>query len=122
MAKLVRPVDGASEAEGRKVLRAAFTAAGYQIVEDYHFVEDDVDVTFDGFDPARRVGYEYMTREMNDKADFTDREIGKLLTRNARGQVHVLLIDGDGKPDRDMIEYLAKQFLRNLLENDATRG
>jgi len=122
MGRLVRPTDGVSEAEGRRVLKAAFAAAGFNIVEDYHFCEDGVEVTFDGFDPERRVGYEYMTREMHDKEDFTDREIGKLLTRNERGSVHVLLIDGDGKPDRDMLEYLAKKFLKALIENDRTRS
>jgi hypothetical protein len=120
MSKLVRPINGTSEAEGRKVLKAAFTDAGYEIVEDYKFVEDGVEVTFDGFDPKRRVGYEYLTPEMNDKADFTDKEIGKLLTKNAQGKVHVLMIDGDGKPDPAMIEYLAKKFLKELMENDKT--
>jgi hypothetical protein len=120
MSKLVRPIDGLSEEAGRAILRAAFQQAGYEIVEDYKFDEDGVSVVLDGYDPKRQVGYEYLTREAGDKDDFSGKEIGKLLKENERGKVHLLLIDGEGRPDKEMLEYLAKNFLKKLVEDDET--
>jgi len=112
---------GLSEQEGRAILKQHFTSVGYHIVEDYHFVEDDVDVTLDGFDPKARVGYEFLTVEGGDDQDFTGREIGRLMSRTNRREVQILLIDGAGRPDRDMLDYLARNFLREVSSGESTR-
>jgi hypothetical protein len=118
--KSVRPT-GLGEAEGRAVLRELFTRAGFEIVEDYPFNEDGVEVSLDGFDPVRRVGYEFMTREAGDFEDFTGHEIGELMRRNQSGNVHILLVDGEGRPDKTMLEYLARKFLKQVIEIDKTQ-
>lgn len=107
---------GLSEAEGRAVLRELFREAGFKIVEDYPFKEGEVEVSLDGYDPDARVGYEFLTRASGDYEDFSGHEIGEILRKNQRGEVHLLLIDGEGKPDRGMIEYLAKKFLQKVIE------
>jgi hypothetical protein len=120
--KVGQKMVGLSEAEGRAVLREAFTAAGYKIVEDFDFEEDGVKVNLDGWDAAARVGYEYLTKEAHDREDFSLEEIG-ILHRRQRGQkLHLLLIDGEGNPDREVIEYLAEKFLRELRARDKTKA
>src|SRR5262249_34664759 len=99
--KLGGPTVGLSEAEGGARLRAACAQAGYQIVEDYPFDEDGVQLTLDGWDPRHRVGYEYITREGGDLDQFRSENIGKLVRRMERGELHLLLIDGVGHPDQE---------------------
>lgn len=40
-----------------------FRGAGLRIVNDHAFHSSDVEVTLDGYDPERGVGYEYVARE-----------------------------------------------------------
>ena len=119
--KFGRPMKRLTEEEGRKLLKALFTKAGYKVVEDYHFIKGDIDVRIDGWDPERRVGYEYMTREGGDRDDFSDPEIGKLVNRHEAGELSLLLIDGDGNPDEEILTYLARQFLAELSGADETQ-
>ena len=110
-----------TEQEGRVVLRKMFTSIGYDIVEDFPFDEAGVKVTLDGWDPIHRVGYEYMTREAHDQDAFRGPEIGKLLNRMERGELYILIIDGDGNPDEEIIEFAARAFIRGLRDQDETK-
>lgn len=119
--KLGQKMQGLSEAEGRAILREAFTAAGFDIVEDFDFDEDGVRVNLDGWDAARRVGYEYFTKEAHDREDFSLDEIGMLHRRQRNHKLHLLLIDGEGNPDAEVVQYLAEKFLRELRELEKTK-
>lgn len=51
------------EASARRLFAGRFRAAGLRIVEDVTLDVDGVTLVVDGFDPARRVGYEYVAAE-----------------------------------------------------------
>ena len=119
---IVKPTKGLTEAEGRKVLREAFTAAGFHIVEDFAFDEEGVSVSLDGWDPVQRVGYEYVTKESHDRENFTDPKIGKLYQRMSKGELALLLIDGEGHPDATILTYLARHFLDSLVVLEQTQA
>lgn len=51
------------EASARRLIAGRFRAAGLRIVEDVTIEVDGVMLVADGFDPARRVGYEYVAAE-----------------------------------------------------------
>jgi hypothetical protein len=51
------------EASARFLIAARFRAAGLRVVEDVSVRAGDAAITLDGFDPARRVGYEYIAAE-----------------------------------------------------------
>jgi hypothetical protein len=57
------PGEPLDEASARRLLAARFRAAGLRIVEDVQLEESGVTLVADGFDPVRRVGYEYIARE-----------------------------------------------------------
>jgi hypothetical protein len=118
--QLGKPTVGLKEAEGRKVLREAFRAAGYEVVEDYLFDEGGVRITLDGWDARHRVGYEYITAEGGDRDEFRTENIGKLVRRMERGELHLLLVDGAGRPDGEMMEFLAHDFLAKLGGDEET--
>jgi hypothetical protein len=58
------PVDaeGASisEVQARLLLNQKFRDAGLRIVNDYPFRQPDIEVTLDGYDPERGIGFEYL--------------------------------------------------------------
>lgn len=82
-----------TEREGCEVLARCFRGAGLDIVENFLFDEDGVKVSFDGWDAARRVGYEFVTTEAGDRAEFTPQVVAKLEGRMLRGELYVFLID-----------------------------
>jgi glucose/arabinose dehydrogenase len=51
------------EASARRLLAARFRAAGLRMVADVALAVDGVMLVADGFDPARKVGYEYVARD-----------------------------------------------------------
>jgi hypothetical protein len=51
------------EASARRLIAARFRAAGLRVVEDVALEVDGVSLVADGFDPVRRVGYEYVAAE-----------------------------------------------------------
>lgn len=52
--------DGVSEVEARLLLNQMFRDAGLRIVNDYPFRKTDIEVTLDGYDPERGIGFEYL--------------------------------------------------------------
>ncbi len=107
--KAARP----SEAEGCALLKARFEAAGYAITEGYRLQEGGVDVSLDGFDPARRVGYELITTSAGDRVGFTPAVVGALEASMSRGELFLFLVD-ELDVDADALVLASERFLARL--------
>jgi hypothetical protein len=103
-----------NEADGCALLRARFEAAGLVIVEHARFSEGGVEVVLDGYDAARRVGYEYITTHAGDRAEFTPAVVAALEARMADGSLALLLVDEHELPGRELLERAADGFLAEL--------
>ncbi|MCC6559038.1 MAG: hypothetical protein IT372_39445 [Polyangiaceae bacterium] len=103
-----------NEREGCVLLKAVFEAAGLAIEEAYPFAEGDASISLDGFDPARRVGYEYVTTEAGDRREITPEVIAALDARMERGELFVLLVDERDVPDEAALRFAAEGFLGAL--------
>ncbi len=96
----------ASEVEARTLLDRLFRNAGLRIVNDRFYSEGGVELTLDGYDPERRIGYEYLAAQ-EQGTDLGEDEL-KLL-----GDQRKLLVL---KPSSlDEIEDEAKRFLKMAL-------
>ncbi len=100
-----------TEDEGKNLLRARFTEAGYQIVPDFHFHEGDIVVDLDGWDEKARVGYEYITREAGDHKQFDPQTLEAFEARMERGELSVLLIDERDALTAEALHLAADGFL-----------
>jgi hypothetical protein len=96
------------------LLRARFQAAGFQIAENVWFEGAGVRFEIDGYDAARRVGYEYITDEAGDTWDVDDAVIGTLAAARARGEYFVLVIAEADAPDPAALGSKADAFLAAL--------
>ena len=105
-----------TEAEGCAVLREAFTKAGFAITERFAFHEGGVALELDGWDEARRVGYEYITDEAGDRSEFTPANVTALEARMERGELYVLLVDEHDAEDAGELRAAAQAFLGALRE------
>ncbi len=77
------------EAYARELLGARFRAAGLRILADRRVSGDGYEVTLDGWDPARRIGYEYVAAgEVDTDLDATER-----VAMAADSTLHVLVVD-----------------------------
>jgi hypothetical protein len=102
------------EHEGCAVLKRRFTAAGLSIEESYPLREGDVAFNVDGFDPQRRVGYEYITTAAGDREEITPALIAALEERMARAELFVLLVDEAEAPTEETLIHAADHFLMVL--------
>lgn len=112
-----RPV---TEAEGKALLLAKFTAAGYAIASDFHFDEGGIVVDLDGWDASARVGYEYITREADDHRQFDPATLARFEARMERGELTVLLVDELDAVTPDALDAAAKGFLGELAARHAS--
>jgi hypothetical protein len=96
------------------VLKARFEAAGFHIVENQMFEEEGIRFEMDGFDPDRRVGYEYVTEEAGDGWDVDEAVIAALAKRKAKGELFVLVIGEADAPDAKALAAKADAFLAEL--------
>jgi hypothetical protein len=103
-----------NEREGCALLKERFTAAGLAIEEHARFTEEGLDVTLDGFDPARRIGYEYVTTEAGDREEITPSVLAALEARMQRDELYVLLVDERDVPDPAKLRLAADRFLEIL--------
>lgn len=108
-----------TEAEGKSLLEARFTAAGFTIASDFHFHEGDIVVDLDGWDATARVGYEYITREAGDDRQFTPATLAAFEERMERGELAVLLIDERDAVTAESLEAAAAGFLGELSKRSA---
>jgi hypothetical protein len=95
-------------------LKRRFEAAGFHIKENQRFDEDGVWFEIDGFDAARRVGYEYLTKEAGDGWDVDGNVIAYLAERHDRGELHVLVVDETDAPDAASLDRAIDAFFGDL--------
>ncbi len=95
-------------------LKRRFEAAGFRIQENQRFDEDGMWFEIDGFDAARRVGYEYLTKEAGDGWDVDRDVIARLAERHQRGELHVLVVDEADAPDAASLDRVIDAFLGEL--------
>lgn len=95
-------------------LKRRFEAAGFRIKENQTFDEDGIRFDIDGFDPSRRVGYEYVTDEAGDGWDVDGDVIAALAERRQRGELHVLVVDEDDAPDAASLDHAIDEFLKTV--------
>jgi hypothetical protein len=105
------------------LLKARFEAAGFQIQENRPFDEAGVTFEIDGYDPARRVGYEYVTAEAGDGWDVDGDVIETLAEQRRKGELFVLVVDEAEAPDAATLTSKVDAFLATLPqpEQDAQR-
>lgn len=71
------------ESEGCAVLKERFEAAGLAIVERFALGDLPGAITLNGYDPARRIGYEFITWEAADHEELTPEIVEALERRMA---------------------------------------
>jgi len=102
------------ERQGSDVLTACFTEAGLSIQRDYRFREGGVNVVLDGFDPERRIGFEFITTEVGDRSEFTAAVVEELETRMCAEELFLFLIDERDVRGPEVLEGAARGFLALL--------
>jgi hypothetical protein len=106
-----------TEDEGKRLLEARFTEAGYTIVRDFRFQEGEIEVDLDGWDAEARVGFEYITREAEDRLQFDAPTLARLEERMEQGELAVLLVDDDQAVTAAELEEAAAGFLERVAQN-----
>ena len=102
------------ESDACAVLKARFEEAGFNIVEHRMFDEEGIRFEMDGFDPDRRVGYEYVTAEAGDGWDVDAGVIAALAERRERGELFVLVVDEADARDEATLREKADAFLAEV--------
>lgn len=103
-----------TEHEVRTVLRPRFAAAGVALIPDWRLSEGEIDVVLDGYDPQRRIGYEFIARASGDRAQFSPAVLEALEARMRAGDLHLFLIDEAAVPGVPFLERAADRFLDQL--------
>ena len=103
-----------NEKDGCAVLRRCFTEAGPAIEDACSLEPLGIPITLDGFDPSRRIGYEYITTEAGDRAEVTPDILAALEERMERGDLFVLLIDEAETTGERTLVFAATHFLDAL--------
>lgn len=105
-----------TEKEACALLKARFEKAGFAISENVAFDEDGIAFEVDGFDAAKRVGYEYITDEAGDSWDVDSDVIAKLDERRGAGELMILVVGEADAPDAAALGRAADLFLGQLAE------
>jgi len=100
-----------TEEAGCALLKARFEKAGYTIAERHKVAIGGAEIELDGFDPAARIGYEYITTEAGDRTEITPAVLEALEDAMARDEFYVLLIDETDAPDERLLTVAADRFL-----------
>jgi len=103
-----------TEREGRRVLRKRFEAAGVQIAEDHRLEVAGHVIDLDGYDAAKKIGYEYITTEAGDREQITPEIVAALESQMEEGAFYLLLIDERDIADKSVLEGAADGFLGRL--------
>jgi hypothetical protein len=107
-----------TEKDACALLKARFQKAGYKIAENVAFDEDGVTFDVDGFDAAKRVGYEYITDEAGDTWDVGSDVVAALEARRDAGELFILVVGEADAPDAAALGRAADLFLGQLAELD----
>jgi len=108
-----------TEKDACALLKARFQKAGYKIAENVAFDEDGVAFEVDGFDAAKRVGYEYITDEAGDTWDVGSDVVAALEARRDAGELFILVVGEADAPDAAALGRAADLFLGQLAEIEA---
>ena len=96
---------GLSEASARALLDGMFRDAGLRILNDQVYRAADIEVTLDGYDPERGIGYEYISR-----AEI-DTEIGDVELEVLHWEKTIFIAE---QIDEDYLRERAARFLSAL--------
>jgi hypothetical protein len=97
-------------------------AAGLSIVDHHPLEIAGRTILLDGYDPARNVGYEYITTEAGDREEITPEVIAELEERMSHGELFLLLVDEGEVSDEAALSRAADHFLRVLGMRGILRG
>ncbi len=103
-----------TERDACALLKARFEKAGFKIAENIPFEEGGVRFEIDGFDAAKRVGYEYLTEEAGDSWDVDGAVISALHARREAGELFILVVDEADAPNAESLGAVAEMFLTQL--------
>lgn len=103
-----------SEREGTFLLAEEFRRAGLDVVEGCPVDVDGVEMNLDGLDPARRIGFEFVTEEAGDRKAVGPGVVAALEGKMERGELFVLLVDEWDVEGPDDLALAARRFLDEL--------
>jgi hypothetical protein len=101
-----------SESEGVSTLKRCFEAAGLTIVLHHPLRVGGRTIHLDGYDPQRKIGFEYMTSEAGDRAELNPDVVAELEAHMRLGDYYLLLIDEREVDSVQALERAAEHFLR----------
>lgn len=110
-----------NEREGAERLRDIFQRAGCSIARNVPLVLDAGTVHLDGWDATRKVGFEFITTEAGDRAEFTPSVLAELETRMDRGELYLFLLDEALAPRPESLDRAAQRFLDMLKSRGVLR-
>ncbi len=110
------------ERKAAALLKKRFEAAGCKIEENRQLDEAGVRFEIDGYDPATKVGYEYVTEEAGDSWDVDGEVIAKLDAARDDGALYIFVIDEGDAPDDASLGKAADAFLAELKEAGVLGG
>lgn len=99
-----------SEAAARALLASALRDAGLRILHDVRVQGPGYDITLDGWDPARRIGFEYIAPEEID----TDLAPAEREALAAAADLRILVLDA---ADQSSLESRLSAFVAGLPED-----
>jgi hypothetical protein len=102
------------EEHGRRVLCQLFSEAGFEIEEDHPLAIAETVVSLDGYDPVRRVGYEYIVTAEGDRREFHEGVLDALSRLNEQGLAHIFLVDERWVPDEESLVLACREYLQEL--------
>ncbi|HEY3808249.1 MAG TPA: hypothetical protein VGL61_36970 [Kofleriaceae bacterium] len=111
-----------TERDACALLKARFEQAGYEIDDNVPFDEDGVRFEIDGFDAAKRVGYEYVTEEAGDSWDVDGEVIDALNAARRAGKLFILVVNEHDAPDAGSLGKAADAFIATLGEQPAKKA
>ena len=103
-----------SEGEGVRLLREEFLKAGLSIREGEPFEVAGTVLSLDGYDPASRVGFEFITSEAGDRKSFAEGVVAALERKVEDGEAFLLLVDEWDVTDPVDLALAARRFLAEL--------
>jgi hypothetical protein len=104
-----------SEADARRILDARFTAAGVALQADYRFHDSDLLVVLDGYDPARRIGYTFVShRDADVVTDFDSAAELAFQHLASEARAFVLVVHDVDVPSADALENRIDAFFEQV--------
>jgi hypothetical protein len=88
--------------------------AGLSIREGAPFEIEGTVLSLDGYDPERRVGFEFVTAEAGDRNSFGEGVVAALERKMESGEAFLLLVDEWDVADTAELTLAARRFLDEL--------